>query len=185
MKDSNMIDDGDIVLVANAVCIREDGALLLVLLRDRKTGDCVWILPGGKVNPGESPREALERELREELSDAVFTLAKNFSGKSFSGTTPFSGKRIEVHLCQALLMFGSETMRPNREIADFLWVFPLQVARIIEDIADIDHDAKCYDDPLYLRKGLLRNNDGKTYRISDVTWDILVQLLHREEFHLD
>lgn len=54
------------VVVAAAVVI-EDGR---VLLTQRKSGTHLagaWEFPGGKVEPGEDPRAALERELREEL----------------------------------------------------------------------------------------------------------------------
>jgi len=54
------------VLVAAAVLV-EDGK---VLLSQRKAGTHLagaWELPGGKVEAGEDPREALRRELREEL----------------------------------------------------------------------------------------------------------------------
>lgn len=54
------------VIVVAAVIIA-DG---LVLLSQRKSGTHLagaWEFPGGKVEPGEDPREALARELREEL----------------------------------------------------------------------------------------------------------------------
>jgi 8-oxo-dGTP diphosphatase len=54
------------VLVAAGVVI-EDGR---VLLTQRKTGTHLagaWEFPGGKVEAGEDPRRALQRELREEL----------------------------------------------------------------------------------------------------------------------
>jgi 8-oxo-dGTP diphosphatase len=59
------------VLVAAAVLI-ENGR---VLVTQRKAGthlEGAWEFPGGKVLPGEDPREALRRELEEELGiDAV------------------------------------------------------------------------------------------------------------------
>src|SRR5580704_12336029 len=59
------------VLVAAAVVV-EKGR---VLLTQRKAGthlEGAWEFPGGKVRPGEDPREALRRELVEELGiDAV------------------------------------------------------------------------------------------------------------------
>jgi 8-oxo-dGTP diphosphatase len=54
------------VVVAAAVVV--EGAR--VLLTQRKAGthlEGAWEFPGGKVEPGEDPREALRRELREEL----------------------------------------------------------------------------------------------------------------------
>jgi 8-oxo-dGTP diphosphatase len=54
------------VVVAAAVVIEERR----VLLSQRKAGTHLagaWEFPGGKVEAGEDPREALKRELREEL----------------------------------------------------------------------------------------------------------------------
>jgi 8-oxo-dGTP diphosphatase len=54
------------VLVAAAIVIEGDR----VLLSRRKAGTHLagaWEFPGGKVEPGEDPRAALRRELREEL----------------------------------------------------------------------------------------------------------------------
>jgi len=55
------------VLVVAAVIVREGQ----VLIGQRKRGDWnefKWEFPGGKVEPGEDPREALKRELHEELN---------------------------------------------------------------------------------------------------------------------
>jgi len=54
------------VVVAAAVLLEEGR----VLLTQRKAGTHLagaWEFPGGKVEPGEDPRDALRRELREEL----------------------------------------------------------------------------------------------------------------------
>src|SRR5580700_61069 len=54
------------VMVAAAVLIEEGR----VLLTQRKAGTHLagaWEFPGGKVEPGEDPRDALARELREEV----------------------------------------------------------------------------------------------------------------------
>jgi 8-oxo-dGTP diphosphatase len=61
-----MNPDRSTLLVAAGVVI-EDGR---VLLTQRKAGAHLagaWEFPGGKVMPGEDPRDAVVRELREEL----------------------------------------------------------------------------------------------------------------------
>jgi 8-oxo-dGTP diphosphatase len=54
------------IIVAAAVIVRGDR----VLLTQRKTGSHLagaWEFPGGKVELGEDPRDALARELKEEI----------------------------------------------------------------------------------------------------------------------
>ena len=61
---------GELTFVTAAV-IEEQGK---VLIARRKVGDRFggrWEFPGGKIEPGELPEEALKRELREELDIEV------------------------------------------------------------------------------------------------------------------
>lgn len=50
-----------------AAVIVDGGRLLLCQRRDGSHLPLLWEFPGGKVHAGESPRQALVRELREEL----------------------------------------------------------------------------------------------------------------------
>ena len=47
--------------------IERDGEILICQRRRDDSHALKWEFPGGKVERGESPEEALERELREEL----------------------------------------------------------------------------------------------------------------------
>ena len=49
--------------VTASVCVLRDGALLTV----RKRGTAMFMLPGGKLEPGESPLECAVREAAEEI----------------------------------------------------------------------------------------------------------------------
>ena len=54
-----------------------DGRLLLVHRRpDRADHPDTWDLPGGHVEPGETPEQALRREVREELGVEVTRFAR-------------------------------------------------------------------------------------------------------------
>ena len=58
-------------VIVSAGVVLEKGR---VLLTQRKVGahlEGLWEFPGGKVEPGEDPRDALKRELREELGIEV------------------------------------------------------------------------------------------------------------------
>jgi 8-oxo-dGTP pyrophosphatase MutT (NUDIX family) len=50
---------------ASAVILKE-GRILMVKIEDR--GKSWWCLPGGTIEPGETPEQAVLRELREELN---------------------------------------------------------------------------------------------------------------------
>ena len=60
-----------VVSVAAAVLQRSDGRVLLAQRLPGTPYAGYWEFPGGKVEPGESPRQALERELEEELGIEV------------------------------------------------------------------------------------------------------------------
>jgi 8-oxo-dGTP diphosphatase len=62
---------GKIVRVAAAVLLRPDGEVLLAQRPPGKPYEGYWEFPGGKLEPGESPHDALVRELREELGVTV------------------------------------------------------------------------------------------------------------------
>jgi 8-oxo-dGTP diphosphatase len=57
--------------VAAAVIQRPDGQVLLAQRPAGKVYAGYWEFPGGKLEPGETPREALDRELAEELGLTV------------------------------------------------------------------------------------------------------------------
>jgi 8-oxo-dGTP diphosphatase len=64
-------EESAIVPVAAAVILARDGRVLLAQRPAGKAYAGYWEFPGGKIEPGESPREALARELREELGIIV------------------------------------------------------------------------------------------------------------------
>ncbi|HZQ61903.1 MAG TPA: Nudix family hydrolase [Casimicrobiaceae bacterium] len=60
-----------LVRVAAAVILKRDGQVLLAQRPVGKVYAGYWEFPGGKLEPGESPRDALDRELHEELGLTV------------------------------------------------------------------------------------------------------------------
>ncbi len=57
-----------IVLVAAVALVDSDGRVLLARRPEGKALAGLWEFPGGKVHPGETPEDALIRELKEELA---------------------------------------------------------------------------------------------------------------------
>ena len=66
-----MSEQGELVPVAAAVIVAPDGRVLLAQRPPGKAYAGYWEFPGGKVEPGERPCDALARELREELGIVV------------------------------------------------------------------------------------------------------------------
>jgi 8-oxo-dGTP diphosphatase len=60
-----------LVLVVAVALVDPDGRVLLAQRPEGKSMAGLWEFPGGKVEAGERPEEALIRELREELGIAV------------------------------------------------------------------------------------------------------------------
>ncbi len=62
-----------VLLVAACALIDSDGRVLLARRPEGKTMAGLWEFPGGKLAPGETPEQALIRELKEELGIDVAT----------------------------------------------------------------------------------------------------------------
>jgi 8-oxo-dGTP diphosphatase len=62
---------GKLVLVAACALIDPDGRVLIAQRPPDKAMAGLWEFPGGKIESGERPEEALIRELREELGVTV------------------------------------------------------------------------------------------------------------------
>jgi 8-oxo-dGTP pyrophosphatase MutT (NUDIX family) len=57
-----------------ALIITGEREVLLIRIRPPHGHDCFWIAPGGGIEAGEAPEEALQRELAEELGLVDFEL---------------------------------------------------------------------------------------------------------------
>lgn len=86
---------GQLVISAgvDAIVRNERGEILLI----RRSDGGTWDLPGGAVEPGETPSEALLREVREEtgLDVGIVSVAGVFGGKTFRHTYP-DGQHVEA-----------------------------------------------------------------------------------------
>ena len=60
-----------LVLVAACALIDADGRVLIAQRPEGKSMAGLWEFPGGKVEPGERPEEAVIREMREELGVTI------------------------------------------------------------------------------------------------------------------
>lgn len=67
MKDDRGQNGTSAIEVVGAV-IRDGGRVLLAQRPEGKAQAGLWEFPGGKIEPGETPEEALARECREELA---------------------------------------------------------------------------------------------------------------------
>ncbi|MFN8390769.1 MAG: NUDIX domain-containing protein [Bdellovibrionota bacterium] len=112
-----------------AACIHRDGRYLIARRSPAKGGE--WEFPGGKREPGESIRDCLKREIREELGVEIAVRPAFFVSSLERG-----GKRYRIHFCRSQILRGKPK---NREHAKLAWVE--RSALLDFDLAGSNRDA--------------------------------------------
>ncbi len=115
------MSDVPIVLVAAVALFDVDGRVLIAQRPEGKSMAGLWEFPGGKVEAGERPEQALIRELREEI--AVDTVESCLAPFTFASHT-----YDDFHLLMPLFVCrkwtGTVTPMEGQQIK---WVMPAQL----------------------------------------------------------
>ncbi|MBC2381799.1 NUDIX domain-containing protein [Pseudomonas sp. WS 5106] len=120
------------IRIAAALLIGTDGQTLLV----RKRGTQAFMQPGGKIDAGEQPAEALARELHEELNLRIDPSAAVYLGKFSAPAVNEPGFTVEAELFQVNI---DVNVTPAAEIEEVRWIDPagdggLQLAPLTRDL---------------------------------------------------
>jgi 8-oxo-dGTP diphosphatase len=112
--------------IISVVCgiIRKDTKLFVALRKAEKPMGGYWEFPGGKIEPHETPEQALERELKEELGMTV-KVREHF----FTNVHAYENITIELIAYYADFISGSFTLTDHdiyewktpEELIDYKW----------------------------------------------------------------
>ena len=112
------------IVIAAAVLLNPEGQMLTV----RKRGTTEFMQPGGKIDAGETPAEALARELDEELGLTLPDVGKISEHGVFHAPAAHQpGRTVKAHV------FAFEHGMPvnaHGEIEELAWIDPHQPAEL-------------------------------------------------------
>lgn len=107
-----------IIHIAAALLIGADGQTLLV----RKRGTQAFMQPGGKIDAGELPVEALVRELHEELGLGIDPADAAYLGRFSAPAANEPGCVVQAEIYQVHIAVD---VTPAAEIEEIRWIDPM------------------------------------------------------------
>src|SRR5580658_5876327 len=130
-----MIPDRTVLTVTVAAAVLVEAGRVLVSRRKKGTHlEGAWEFPGGKVLPGEDPRAALARELREELG--IEARAGEIVDVTFHAY-PDAAKSVLLLFFEAERTPGSPEPRAL-DVADWKWAGPDELDAALFPPADVE-----------------------------------------------
>lgn len=119
-----------LIRVVGAAIVK-DGKVLCAQRGPGKTLAGYWEFPGGKIEPGETPQQALRREIEEELLCEI-----NVDGEVCTSDYLYNFGRVELTTFLCHLTKGSPQLTEHECMA---WVHPANMPQL--NWAPVDHDA--------------------------------------------
>ena len=109
--------------VVSAVVLRDEQGRILVV---RKRGTTRYMLPGGKIETGETPTQAAIRELHEEVGAVLDTEQLHFLGDWITAAANEPNHSVHGYIFEHPLIEG---LAVRAEIEDLLWLHPDDMAQ--------------------------------------------------------
>ena len=113
-----------------AALVRDGERFLICKRPAHKARALMWEFPGGKVEAGESPRQALVRECREELDVTL-----DVGGLYMQITHEYPDLQIRLSVYEAVIVSGE--LR-NKEHEALCWILPGEIPDYEFCPADVD-----------------------------------------------
>ena len=103
--------------------LRKEGKILACQRKKGSRYELKWEFPGGKLEPGETPLQCLQRELHEELSITVDTV----QGIEFESAYYEDGGMFDVAYCHISKFSGDPK---NNVFETIRWVHPEELKKL-------------------------------------------------------